>query len=151
MELPQMRLVIPLLVACVMIGSMVLVQAVATTAIVRLVRRQAPRPGVLADWLHVVSIFALALLLIVAAQLIQIAAWAALFAGCGEFADFPTAFYHSAVNFTTLGYGDVVMSPAWRLLGPLEAVAGMLMFGVSAAVLFAATQALVRLHDSRGS
>ena len=144
-----MRLVIPLLVGCAMIGSMVLVQAVATTAIVRLVRRQVPRTGVLADWLHVVSIFARALLLIVAAQLAQIAAWAALFIGCGEFSDFPTAFYHSAVNFTTLGYGDLVMSAVWRLLGPLEAVAGMLMFGVSTAVLFAATEALIRLHARR--
>ena len=41
----------------------------------------------------------------------------------------------------------MVMSAAWKLLGPLEAVAGMLMFGVSAAVLFAATQALVRRNE----
>jgi hypothetical protein len=145
------RLLAPLLVGCVMMAAMVLVQSMATTAIIHLIRRQVPRHEVFADWLHLVTVFALALLLIVAAQLIQIAAWATLFQGCGEFADFPAAFYHSAVNFTTLGYGDVVMSPAWRLLGPLEAMAGMLMFGVSAAVLFAATQALVRLHDSRGS
>ena len=30
----------------------------------------------------------------------------ALFVGCREFDDFSTAFYHSAVNFTTLGYGS---------------------------------------------
>jgi hypothetical protein len=35
--------------------------------------------------------------------------------------DYATAFYHSAVNFTTLGYGDIVMPPGWRLLSPLEA------------------------------
>jgi hypothetical protein len=28
------------------------------------------------------------------------------------------------------------MSPAWRLLGPVEAAAGMLMFGVSTALIF---------------
>ena len=87
--------------------------------------------------------FTRALLLIVAAQLVQVAAWAALFIGCGEFDDFSTAFYHSAVNFTTLGYGDIVMSRAWRLLGPLEAVAGMLMFGVSTAALFGVIEALI--------
>ena len=43
---------------------------------------------------------------------------------------------HSAVNFTTLGYGDIVMSRRWRLLGPLEAVNGSLMLGLSAAMLF---------------
>ncbi len=60
-----------------------------------------------------------------------------MFVLCGEFADFGPAFYHSAVNYTTLGYGDVVMSPRWRLLGPLEAVNGVLMGGLAAAGLFA--------------
>ena len=85
-------------------------------------------------------------MLIVAAQLVQIAVWAALFMGCGEFDDFATAFYHSAVNFTTLGYGDIILSPAWRLLGPLEAVAGTLMFGTSTAVLFYVAERLIRLR-----
>jgi hypothetical protein len=142
-----MKLGAPLIVGCVMIASMVLVQATAITAIVRLVRRQDSRDDAVAHWVHNVGVFTRALLLIVAAQLVQIAAWAALFVGCGEFDDFSTAFYHSATNFTTLGYGDVVMSPAWKLLGPLEAVAGMLMFGVSTAVLFAVAQTLIRLNE----
>ena len=146
-----MRLIIPLVVGGPMIAAMVLVQAVATTAIIHLVRQHGPRQLIFAGWLHLVAIFTGALFVMVTAALVQIAAWGSLFMACGEFTDFPTAFYHSAVNFTTLGYGDLVMSPAWKLLGPLEAVAGMLMLGVSAAVLFAATQALVRLHESRGS
>ena len=56
----------------------------------------------------------------VAAQIVLIAVWGALFVSCGEFVDFPTAFYHSTVNFATLGYGDIIMSPRWRLLGALE-------------------------------
>jgi Ion channel len=64
--------------------------------------------------------------------------------------DFGAAFYHSAENYTTLGYGDVVMSASWRLLGPFEAADGMLMFGVSTAMIFAVIQRLVeiRLPDS---
>ena len=72
-----------------------------------------------------------------------IAVWGELFVSCGEFVDFPTAFYHSTVNFATLGYGDIIMSPRWRLLGALEGVAGMLMFGVSAAVPLSRTENLV--------
>ena len=142
-----MRLGLPLIVGCATIASMVLVQATVITAIVRLVRRQVPPSGLFAHWLHNVGVVTRALLLIVAAQLVQIGAWAALFIGCGEFDDFATAFYHSAVNFTTLGYGDIVMSPAWRLLGPLEAVAGMLMFGVSTAVLFRVIETLIRYRE----
>jgi len=54
------------------------------------------------------------------------------------------ALYHSAVNYTSLGYGDVVMSAAWRLLGPLETSDGMLMFGVSTAMIFAVIERLVQ-------
>ena len=45
----------------------------------------------------------------------------------GEFDQAYDAIYHSAVNFTSLGYGDIVMSRERKLLGPLEAVNGVLM------------------------
>jgi hypothetical protein len=78
------------------------------------------------------------------AHLIEIALWAVLFVICREFRDFGTAYYHSAVNYTTLGYGDLIMSPSWKLLGPLEAADGMLMFGVSAAIIFTIIQRLIQ-------
>ena len=78
-----------------------------------------------------------------AAHPVEAGLWAALFVACGEFPDMGTAYYHSAVNYTTLGYGDMVMSPARRLLGPLEAAYGMLMFGVSTAMMFAVILKLV--------
>lgn len=83
-----------------------------------------------------VAVLGTALLALQATALVQVALWAAAFVWCGEFADFEDAYYHSAVNFTTLGYGDIVMSRRWRLLGPLEAVNGSLMLGLSAAMLF---------------
>lgn len=70
-------------------------------------------------------------------HVLQMAVWAILFRLVGEFDDLRTAMYHSAVNFTTLGYGDMVMSPQWRLLGPLEAANGVLMFGFTTAFSFA--------------
>jgi len=57
-----------------------------------------------------------------------------------------TAYYHSAVNYTSLGYGDLIMSPSWKLLGPLETADGMLLFGVSTAMIFAVIQRLVETH-----
>jgi hypothetical protein len=36
------------------------------------------------------------------------------------------------------------MTPPWRMLGPLEAADGMLMFGVSTAIIFALTQRLIQ-------
>lgn len=55
------------------------------------------------------------------------------------------AIYSSAGSYTTSG-SDIVLSPQWKLLGPLEAVSGMLMFGVSTAVIFAVIQRLIHAH-----
>jgi len=93
-------------------------------------------------WLDV-AIVGLVMFLALAAHLAEIAVWAVLFMVCGEFSDFGTAYYHSAVNYTTLGYGDLIMTPRWRVLGPLEAANGMLMFGVTTALVFAVIQRLL--------
>ena len=86
------------------------------------------------------------------AHLIQIALWAVAFLLCGEVTTFDVAFYYSAQNFTALGYGDILPSERWRLLGPLEAINGTLFFGLSAAVLFAVMSNLIfeRLRTETG-
>jgi hypothetical protein len=83
-----------------------------------------------------------------AAHLMQIALWAAAFCASREISTFEKAFYFSAENYTSLGYGDIVLSDSWRLLGPLEAINGLLLFGLSTAVMFAVLSRLVsgRLH-----
>ena len=83
------------------------------------------------------------MLLLVIGNLAQVGIWALMFRFLGEFDQFGTAFYH-AVNFATLGYGDIVMSDKYRLLGPLEAINGVLMIGVSTAALMAAFQDAMR-------
>jgi len=75
------------------------------------------------------------MMLLVLGNLVQIGIWAILFGMLREFSTYSDAFYHSAVNFSTLGYGDHVMSEKFRLLGPLEAVNGIVMVGVSVSVL----------------
>jgi len=84
------------------------------------------------------------MLLLVTGNIAQIATWALLFHWLGEFNAFNAAFYHSAVNFATLGYGDIVMSDRHRLLGPLEALNGVLMIGVSTAALMSVFQDAIR-------
>jgi hypothetical protein len=44
----------------------------------------------------------------------------------------------------SLGYGDVIMTPSWKLLGRLEAADGALRFGVSTAMIFAVIVRLVQ-------
>jgi hypothetical protein len=136
-----------LLPVAVSIGTIlctVVIHAIALLAIVHFVRRERRLGYAGVRFWKDVSIVAGAALVAFAAHLVETMIWALVFLRCGEFSDWAAAFFHSAENYTTLGYGDVVMSPAWRLLGPLEAADGMLMFGVSTAGLFAIIQRLLQ-------
>lgn len=82
-----------------------------------------------------IYILSIVLLMLFIGHLVQAAIWAELFIQLDEFSEFSTAFYHSIVNFASLGYGDIVMSEEWRLLGAIEASNGVLMFGLSAGTL----------------
>ena len=64
--------------------------------------------------------------------------WAAGFSLIGVVDDFETALYFSTITFSTVGYGDVVPHPEWRMLAALEGVNGFLLIGWSTAYLIAA-------------
>jgi hypothetical protein len=91
-------------------------------------------------------LFQLVAALMLLAHLVNIALWALLLCLCGEFAGFGAAYHHSAGNYSSLGLGDTALSTRWRLLGPLETIDGMMMFGVSTALIFAL---LMRLIERR--
>jgi Ion channel len=141
----------PLAVGSVAVLCTILIHALAVSATVNFFRyerkRGRPGTGLLVDLAITVQTIAFAFV----AHLVEIALWAVLFVLCGEFKEFAGAYYHSAVNYSTLGYGDVVMSQSWKLLGPLEATDGALMFGVSTAMVFAVIQRLIlaRFADLR--
>ena len=59
--------------------------------------------------------------------------------------------YFAFVNYTTLGYGDVTPVERWRLLGPMTAMNGVLLFGWSTAVIFEVLRRTVRFGARPGS
>lgn len=81
------------------------------------------------------DILIVSLVVLFCGNLIQVAIWALIFEWLGEFQNYSEAFYHSMVNFTTLGYGDLVMSDAHKLPGAIEAANGVLMFGLTTGFL----------------
>ena len=96
-----------------------------------------------------IVLLSMVMLLMLFSNFVQMCIWAILFMLLGEFSDFGSALYFSAVNFATLGYGDIVMTDRWRLLGPLEAATGILMFGVSTAVMTAAVLDVIKHNNAR--
>jgi len=77
---------------------------------------------------------------------VQIAIWAFFYAWDHGMPDLPSAFYFSAVTYTTTGYGDLVLPNEWRLVGGVEALTGILMCGWSAAFFFAV---VTRMNETR--
>jgi Ion channel len=66
---------------------------------------------------------------------LEIWLWAAFYWLFTELPDFETALYFSISSYTTLGYGDIVLGPEWRILAALEAANGILLFGWSTTFL----------------
>ncbi|TCT24288.1 ion channel [Thiobaca trueperi] len=75
-------------------------------------------------------------------HLAEAMAWGLLIWRAGLAPSFSEGLYFSATSMTALGYGDVVLAPPWRLIGPLAAISGLLMFGCSTAFLFVVIQAV---------
>jgi hypothetical protein len=142
-QIHRVAILIPLAVGTGAVLCTILIHALALGATVNFFRheRRLGRAGA-GFWIDL-TIVILTISFAFAAHLVEIALWAGLLVVCGEFQEFGAAYYHSAVNYTTLGYGDLVMSPAWKLLGPLEAADGALMFGVSTAMIFAVTSRVI--------
>ena len=105
--------------------------ALLTRALIYYARHQKELDG--ASFMSTLAILNGVLVLLLFGNIAQVAVWGWLFQLLGEFEDYGTAFYHSAVNFATLGYGDIVMSEQRRILGPLQAMNGVLMIVVSTA------------------
>jgi Ion channel len=135
---------LPLTVSLMTSLGTIVIHGVAVIVIVHFIRRQHRLGRIGVGFWQDVAIVCTATVVVGAAHLLEITIWALVFVFCGEFARFAGAFYHSATNYTTLGYGDVVMTPSWKLLGPLEAADGMLMFGVSTAIIVSIILLMVR-------
>jgi hypothetical protein len=85
--------------------------------------------------------------LLILFHLCEIAIWALFFWWQNCLPDAESSFYFSGVTYATLGYGDLLLPKVWRLFGPLEALIGTLMCGLSVAFFFGvlAKQFLKRL------
>ena len=126
-----------LLCALALTAITVLVHAAGTLLSMRRITRlwsaHKDRPGRLRAERLVVGLVSALLLL----HLVEALIWAVFFVLIDALPGLEAAAYFSLTSYTTVGYGDVVLLEPWRLLGPLEAAVGVLMFGWSTGVLVA--------------
>lgn len=86
--------------------------------------------------LHLIAVMAGTAAALMVAHMLEILVWALAYRIVGAVPAGSEVLYFTFVNYTTLGYGDITPVPEWRLLGPMTAMNGILLFGWSTAVLF---------------
>jgi len=124
-----------LVVGCIVATGNIAIHALVMTVVVRVAQRSnAQHANYPARRLTVVMIATVWVLM--AAHAAEVAVWALGYHLIDAAPAGADLMYFAFVNYTTLGYGDVVPVAEWRLLGPMTAMTGVLMFGWSTAVIF---------------
>jgi hypothetical protein len=124
-----------LIVGAVVSVCGIVIHALVMVAVVRVAQviaeMKARRP-----WLRLVEVMTATVLVLMLAHVCEVIVWSLAYTAVGAAPAGSDPLYFAFVNYTTLGYGDVIPVPDWRLLGPMTAMNGILLFGWSTAVIF---------------
>ena len=82
-----------------------------------------------------IAVMGATVLVLLIAHVLEVGVWALVYR-LVDLVPLGDGFYFAFVNYTTLGYGDILPVARWRLLGPITAMNGVLLFGWSTAVIF---------------
>ncbi|MFB9262407.1 potassium channel family protein [Bradyrhizobium erythrophlei] len=93
---------------------------------------------------HLVAVMMATVAVLMAAHSCEVMVWSLAYALVDVVPEGTDRVYFAFVNFTTLGYGDIVPVARWRLLGPMTAMNGVLLFGWSTAVIFEVLRTALR-------
>jgi hypothetical protein len=99
-------------------------------------RHVAGRTDDLHVFLRLTAIQFVTIVVLAAAHVIEIAVWAGFYKWAGFEIKGASEFEFAFENYTALGYGDAVAADGWRLIGPITSLNGLLLIGVSVAVIF---------------
>jgi ion channel len=132
-----------LLIALCLMALCVAIHAAGVTATFGWLRRQS---YVVRRFWHWTWLFIEIAAWIIVLHLGEISVWAFFYFLTNVITDLQSAFYFSAVTYTTTGYGDVVLPEEWRLVGGVEALTGILLCGWSTGFFFAVVS---RMYDAQ--
>jgi hypothetical protein len=81
------------------------------------------------------GVIIVAMLFILLTHTIEVWVWAMVLLVTGAVDGLEPALYFALVAFTTVGFGDITLTPEWRLLSALIGANGFLLFGWSTAYM----------------
>jgi hypothetical protein len=138
----QILLGAALLGICLVLHVLILIAAVNG---LRAARQSAVGPISDMRWgMHVGGVLAI----LIGGHTVQVWMWAVALVLLGGLASIDEAIYFALVTYTTRGYGEVVLAPAFRVFGAMAAVTGLLAFGLSTAALVGFVTKMLRWESS---
>jgi len=128
-------MLVQLLVGSAVSALNIILHASVTMIAIRIARAAARRDPC-RPLLYLAAVMIATSLVLMAAHTLEVFVWSVAYAIVNAAPDDANLVYFAFVNYTTLGYGDVTPLAKWRLLGPMTAMNGVLMFGWSTALIF---------------
>jgi hypothetical protein len=92
-----------------------------------------------------VMIMAVVAWLVTVLHAIEGFAWAVAYQALGAVPDISAAVLYSFSAMTAYGHASVLLEPHWQLIGALEALNGLMLFGLTTAFMFAVIGRVTRL------
>ena len=140
-----------LIIGVLMIVVTVAIHAIGTTYWLDLLGNRLRQHAHSQESLHLfrgIMSTAVALLMLHAVEVLLWALVYVLLPGQAGLNNYAEAVYFSMVTLTTLGYGDITLSMNWQLLAGMEAMVGIMVFGLTTATLFAVIQQSWKVKQS---
>ena len=134
------------LVGIVVSAMNIMVHALVTVGTLGIARSAGLRPT---EWprFHLMAVMVGTAAALMVAHTLEVFVWALAYAIVDAAPADTNLMYFAFVNYTTLGYGDVIHVTRWLMLGPITAMNGMLLFGWSTAVIFEVLRrAMIRIN-----
>lgn len=139
-------LLLQLIFASGMVVMTVLIHLIGLAILVRLLRARSWIP--VYEHIRPITLLLGASIGIFTIHTIEIWLFAILYLLLAALPDFEQSLYFSTLTYTTVGYGDVVLGKAWRILGAIEGATGIIMLGWSTAFLVSLlAQSKLLKHD----
>ncbi len=124
-----------------LIAATIVIQALfLSTGLQAFVWVEEHRPMLMIRWPTITTVICILFLLV--PVILDVTLWAAFYYAMATLPSFEDSLYFSAVTFTTVGYGDIVLGAEWRQVATFEAMNGWIVFGWMTALIMIVVQRL---------
>ena len=140
-------MLVNIIIGVIVIGLTILIHGYGTIYWIKFIRKKYKKKTTKSLSKRIVWILIYSAIFLLSLNFVEAIIWGFtyyLLPGITEFESIEKAIYFSLVTFTTLGYGDITINSANRMLAGFEAMNGVLLLGWTTAMMFSLLQLTVK-------